>query len=143
MRKFSTLTAVAALASALAIPAVAQTADFAAPQTDVVFTAPNVTVDGFTPYDYANDMTLDEALDDADVYSSITMEEIGEVDEVHAGVNGGTAYLELEIGGFLGMGEKEIVVPLDQVTIYRGSDEYRVYINATEEQLESYPEYDD
>ncbi|WMS41627.1 PRC-barrel domain-containing protein [Acuticoccus sp. MNP-M23] len=145
MRKFSTMTAVAALASTLAIPALAQTAEFTAPQTDVVFTAPTVTVDGYSAYSYDDPTTLGDILDDAELFSSITNEEIGEVEDVYPGANGGATYVELEIGGFLGLGEKEIVVPLDQLTIVRdvADEDYRVYIAATEEQLENYPEYDD
>ncbi len=145
MRKFSTMTAVAALASTLAIPALAQTAEFTAPQTDIVFTAPTVEAEGWTPYEVTDQTTLGEMLDDAELFSSITNEEIGDVEDVYPAMNGGSAYVELEIGGFLGLGEKEIVVPLDQLTIVRdeADNDYRVYINATEEQLETYPEYED
>lgn len=112
------------------------------PETDVVLVAPTVEVEGYEPYDYAADTTLEVTLDDADVYSSITGEDIGEVDDVHMGAGGGT-YVELEIGGFLDIGDKDIAVPIDQVSIYRSGDEYRVYIEATEEQLEALPEYED
>lgn len=106
--------------------------------------APIAEVEGYEPYDYAADSTLDETLDDADVYSSITNEDIGEVDDVHTGVGEDDTFLELEIGGFLDNGDKDIAVPIDQVSIYRGEDDdYRVYIEATEEQLEDYPEYED
>jgi hypothetical protein len=134
------LTTLAAFSIAYTGAAVAQTD---APETDIVFVAPAVEVEGFAPYDVTADTTLDQTLDDADVYSSISNEDIGEVDDVHTGSTAGDTYLELEIGGFLDIGDKDIAVPLDQVSILRGEDGYRVYIEATEEQLEDYPEYDD
>lgn len=137
MRHLSTL---AALSMAFAGSAVAQVA---VPTTDLVFVPPEMEVNGYEPYDYAADTTLDVTLDDADVYSSVTGEDIGEVDNVHMDAASGVTYLELEIGGFLDIGDKDIAVPLDQVSIYRGADDYRVYIAATEEQLELYPEFDD
>ncbi len=135
------LTTLAALSVACAGSAAAQSD---APETEIIFVAPVVEVEGYTPYDYSADANLEETLDDADVYSSITGEDIGEVDDVHMGAGAGDTILELEIGGFLDIGDKDIAVPLDQVSIYRGEDgDYRVYIEATEEQLEDYPEFDD
>ncbi|MFN7023649.1 MAG: PRC-barrel domain-containing protein [Pseudorhizobium sp.] len=113
------------------------------PETDIVLVAPSVEVEGYEPFDYAADPNLEVTLDDADVYSSITGEDIGEVDDVHTIAATGQTHLELEIGGFLDIGDKDVAVPLDQVSIYRGTDGYRVYIAATEEQLESYPEFND
>ncbi|MCF6369890.1 PRC-barrel domain-containing protein [Rhizobium halophilum] len=105
---------------------------------------PTVEVDGYQPYDYAADTTLEATLDDADVYSSITGEDIGEVDDVHTDAATNRTYLELEIGGFLDIGDKDVAVPIDQVSIYRGADDdYRVYIAATEEQVKAYPEFND
>tara|TARA_R110002020_G_scaffold35195_16_gene106354 strand:+ start:2858 stop:3238 length:381 start_codon:yes stop_codon:yes gene_type:complete len=118
-------------------------AQITVPATDVVLVAPTIEVDGYQPYDYAADTTLEVTLDDADVYSSVTGEDIGEVDDVHTDSATGTTYLELEIGGFLDIGDKDIAVPLEQVSVYRGGDEYRVYVAATEDQLKSYPEFDD
>jgi hypothetical protein len=135
------LTSLAALSVAFAGSAAAQVT---APDTDIVLVAPEVEVEGYQPYDYEADANLEDTLDDADVYSSITSEDIGEVDDVHAGATADDTFLELEIGGFLDIGDKDIAVPLDQVSIYRGADDdYRVYIEATEEQLEDYPEFDD
>ena len=146
MRKLLSATA---LVATLATPALAQTVrtadDVVAPETDIILVAPSsYEVDGYEPYDYnVNPFSTYDDLDDADVYSSITGEEIGEVDEVYEASQGVPGYLEIEVGGFLGIGEKEILLPADQLAIYRGDDGYRVYVEATEEQLEEYPEYDD
>ena len=138
-----------ALSFALAAPAAAQdvrmASDVVAPQTDIVFVAPvDYRVEGYELYDY-NATPFDgyDDLDDADVYSSITGEEIGEIDDVYETTPGVPGYFEVEVGGFLGIGEKEILLPADQLAIYRGVDGYRVYVAATEEQLEEYPDFDD
>lgn len=43
--------------------------------------------------------------------------EIGKVEEVVQGANGGAASLVVEAGGFMGIGEKEILVPVDEVRL--------------------------
>ena len=139
-----------ALSLALAAPAFAQdtvrmASDVVAPQTDIIFVAPaDYQVEGYELYDY-NATPFDgyDDLDDADVYSSITGEEIGDIDEVYEASPGVPGYLTVEVGGFLGIGEKEVLLPMDQLAIYRGEDGYRVYVAATEEQLEEYPDFDD
>ncbi len=101
------ITTLAALSVACAGSAAAQVDR---PETDIILVAPTVEVEGYEPYDYAADTTLEQTLDDADVYSSITGEDIGEVDDVHAGVGADDTFLELEIGGFLDIGDKDIAV---------------------------------
>jgi opacity protein-like surface antigen len=135
-----TTLAAALLASAMTLPAFAQEA-VTAPQTAVVFTAPTVSVDGYEAYDWnANQADLGDLEGEA-VYSSVTNERIGDVNGVYASAGGGSMLIEMSVGGFLGIGDKDIMVPMDQVSIYRG-DDWRVYINATEEQLEEYPAYE-
>lgn len=135
-----TMTAIAALSVGLALPAAAQQAqDVTVPETDIIFTAPEVEVEGYEVVDIEG-MTVTE-LEDEGVFSSLTNERIGEVDDVYTDPDTGKTWLGLEIGGFLDIGDKDITVPLDQVSVYRG-DDYRVYIEATEEQIEAYPEYE-
>ena len=49
----------------------------------------------------------------------------------------------IDVGGFLGLGEHSVAVPMEDLTIMRTAegDNLRVYIDATEEALESQPEY--
>ena len=97
-------------------------------------------VDGYELYE--GELTADD-LDDAQVYSTVSGEEIGGVDDVLIENGQITAYV-LEVGGFLGLGDTEVTVPADQVMLMRnpGLGDARVYINATEEQLENYPRYE-
>lgn len=106
---------------------------------------PNYTVDGYEPYtdgDY-NQMLTEGDVEEARLYSAVTGEEIGEVEDAIS-ENGTVSALVLDIGGFLGLGEHTITVRPDQVSYVRDPgllSSVRVYINATEEQLQDYPSY--
>ena len=149
MRK---LLATTALGLLIATPALAENHvvtidESAVPATTIVLVAPvDYEVEGYAPYEYDFEMGMAEGyadLEDTPVYSSITGEEIGEIESVKNGANGMASFVELEIGGFLDIGDKEILLPIDQGTFYRGEDGYRFYVAATEEQLEEYPTWDD
>ena len=48
----------------------------------------------------------------------------------------------LDIGGFLGLGEHQVAVTLDELQIMRDPDGLnRAYIDATQAELEAQPEY--
>ncbi|MGR3496285.1 PRC-barrel domain-containing protein [Citreimonas sp.] len=65
-------------------------------------------------------------------------ERVGEVDQV--GTRGETVVLIIGVGGFLGMGERTIALPLDRVSLVDG----RIVLdNMTAEELESMPEYNE
>lgn len=105
--------------------------------SDVNFEVPTMDIDGYTPL--SRDLYDTQDLEGEAVWSSVTNERIGDVYNVVRG-NDGTTYIQMEIGGFLDIGDKDIAVPLDEVAIYSGED-VRVYLNATEEQLEAFPAY--
>jgi putative membrane protein len=67
-------------------------------------------------------------------------EEIGEIEDVVLDQNG-DYYAILSVGGFLGIGEKKVAVPLDELEL--GEDQVYLMTAATEEQLEQMPEYDE
>ena len=139
MRAIFTATALSLI---IAAPAGAQDQTHAnPPRTDIVFAAPTVSVDGYERYDYdANTFEMSDLEGEA-VYSSTTNERIGDVNEVYPGAGDTPTYIGMRIGGFIGIGDRDIAVPLDQVSLYRG-DDWRVYIEATEAEIEAYPEYD-
>lgn len=49
----------------------------------------------------------------------------------------------LDVGGFLGIGEREVAVTFDELQIIRNEDgsDLRVYVGATKEELEAQPDY--
>ena len=57
-----------------------------------------------------------DALDDMDIVGPGN-EEIGEVDEVLMDASGQVVAVVAEVGGFLGIGEKEVVIKLDQLQL--------------------------
>lgn len=113
------------------------------PSTALV--APEVEYEGYERFPVAeyNTLTADK-LDDANVYG-INGEEIGEIDELILTAEGQIDRVVLEVGGFLGIGEREVAVPFDRMTILRRTgvaDDFRIYMDSTAERLEALPEYE-
>ncbi|GGK43012.1 PRC-barrel domain-containing protein [Salinarimonas ramus] len=78
-------------------------------------------------------------LDDVEVYG-INGEEIGEVEEIVVGADG-THYIVLEVGGFLGIGDDDVAIPMDRFAA-RG-EESLVLVSMTEDELEAMAEYEE
>lgn len=73
-------------------------------------------------------------------------EDIGEVGELILSEDGKQIErVVLDVGGFLGLGEHNVAVTMDELRIIRAKegDDFRVYVNATQEELEAQPEYKD
>lgn len=144
------------LATALAAPAFAQTKvmvyDDAATTERVMrdydttpglaLQRPTMEYEGYTPLADTDYETLTaDRLDDATVYG-LNNESVGEIDELVLNADGKTIQMAvIEVGGFLGIGEREVAVPFDRLNIMRNADgDFRVYIDSTEERLEALPE---
>ena len=67
-------------------------------------------------------------------------EDVGEIDDIVRDADG-EYYAVLEVGGFLGIGEKHVLVPLSRMMM--GEDEVILLSTEDEEQLKSMPAYDD
>lgn len=65
-------------------------------------------------------------------------ESIGEIDEVVRGTSDGVLYFVTDVGGFLGLGEREVVIPADQFT---RADDHFILTSATKAELESREQY--
>lgn len=90
--------------------------------------------------------SADEIMD-ADVYlESNPNEEIGDVDDILLNEDMQVSALVVESGAVLGLGGREIVVDTDYFSLETDTDgddtEHRVLINASEEELTSFPTYD-
>lgn len=106
-----------------------------------MFMAPEITRDG---YGTANmDELTTEDLTGARIYGTKD-EDIGEINSLIVDDSGQITRAILDIGGFLGLGEHQISVTLDELSILREADgtDFRVFIDATKEQLEAQPEYE-
>jgi len=99
---------------------------------------PAVRRDGYRNVDVAGMTATD--LDGMSVYG-VRGEEIGEIGQFTT-AGGDAQELILEVGGFLGIGERRVRVPMSEVSLLQdeNSGEFRAYINATEEDLMAYPE---
>ncbi len=100
---------------------------------------PDVTREG---YDAAvvTELTASD-LEGASVYG-INDEDVGEINRLILDDQGKITEVILDIGGFLGMGEHRIAVTMDELNIQRNKDgDFRVYIDATQANLEKQPAY--
>lgn len=117
-----------------------------APQTDserARLMRPTVSRDGYTEADVTTvtQMTA-EKLEGATVYGA-NDENVGEIDSLIVGDDGVIKEVVVNVGGFLGLGEKSVAVTFDELQVLTkdGGDEYRVYIDSTKENLKAQPEY--
>lgn len=101
----------------------------------------NVTREGYEEASAA-DLTAED-LEDANVYDA-NDEDIGEIETIIISDSGEIEQVVLKIGGFLGIGEKSVAVTFDELQIIRSTDgsDLRVYVGATEEELEAQPTYE-
>lgn len=74
---------------------------------------------------------------------SATDEDIGEIKDLIMAEDGQSIErVVLDVGGFLGLGEHQVAVTLDELQIMRDPNGLnRAYIDATQEELEAQPEY--
>jgi sporulation protein YlmC with PRC-barrel domain len=79
-----------------------------------------------------------DQLEDMDIYGS-DGKRIGEVDEVLMTPEGKITAVSVEVGGFLGVGDKEVVIELNQLR--RKGD--TIMTDLTKEQVEALQSWDD
>ncbi len=80
-------------------------------------------------------------LDGATVYGP-NDEAVGEIEDLMVDPSGKIDNAVIDVGGFLGMGEKPVMVGMKELTILSNADgDVRVYIDSTKETLEAQPEY--
>ncbi len=86
-----------------------------------------------------------EQLIGATVYATANDESVGNVGDVRIAADGsGIDAIIVDVGGFLGIGEKPVAVGLENLTIRRDEGgTYYVYTDFTREQLEAAPDYDE
>lgn len=105
--------------------------------TDMAMTAP----EGYVTA--APEELTAENLTGTSVYGSDDAK-IGEVGKLLLDGNGQITEAVIDVGGFLGLGEKPVALPIDQINIVKSSegDELRVYVGDTKDQLKAMPEYE-
>jgi hypothetical protein len=101
---------------------------------------PDINRDGFKAAEMT-ELTADK-LEGARVYGP-NDEDVGEINRLILDSNGQIERVVLDVGGFLGMGERQIAVTLDELNIVRTDDgsDFRVYVDANQANLKAQPEY--
>lgn len=84
-----------------------------------------------------------EMLLGADV-RAINDDDIGDVGDIVVAEDGTITDVIVDVGGFLGIGEKPVAVSFDMVTIVKedGGDDIRVYVDTTADALNAMPAYE-
>jgi len=103
--------------------------------------APMIEREGYTTVQ-RDDLTTED-LTGARVYGPGD-EDVGEIGALLMTTDGKLDRAVIDVGGFLGMGERPVAVTLDELNIVRADDggDLRVYIDSTQEALENQPEYE-
>lgn len=103
---------------------------------------PVVDRDGYTAAEMT-DLTT-ETLTGARVYG-VADEDVGEISKLLLTDDGKLDRAVIDVGGFLGMGERPVAVAMNELTIIRAQDgdDLRVYIDSSQAALEAQPAYDE
>jgi sporulation protein YlmC with PRC-barrel domain len=75
------------------------------------------------------------------VFSS-TGDDIGEVNDIIVSDNGSVQAVILGVGGFLGMGEKDVAVAMSSINMTQDGSATKLIVEATKDQLTAAPTYD-
>lgn len=103
-------------------------------------TRPEVTREGYQAAE-ATELTADK-LTGARVYGPKD-EDVGEINRIILNDQGQVDRVVLDVGGFLGVGERQIAVTMDELNIVKNAkgDDFRVYIDADQANLKAQPEF--
>ena len=127
------LFAAASLVALMAVPAVAQ--DTTMPKTPAaqeLKSDATIALDGEIS---ANDL-INKSVKNA------ANENVGDINDVRIDNSGKVAAVIVGVGGFLGLGEKDVALTFDQIKLARDSDgNLVVTADVTKESLEAAPEY--
>ena len=108
-----------------------------------MLTAPAVEREGYAnaTVEDRNALTAED-LEGSYVYGA-NDETVGEIGALVMGDNGEVGQVVINVGGFLGIGEKPVAVTWDELQIMKNAegDDFRIYIDSSKEALKAQPEY--
>jgi len=129
----------AALIASLALPALAQTATSPAAPAPGNSAAGSIAEKMATP-GAAGDISANKLINES--VRNAANESIGDINDVLIGGDGKVAAVIVGVGGFLGLGEKDVALPFDQLSFAKDADgKLKVTTAMTKAALESAPEY--
>jgi hypothetical protein len=130
-----TIVTAASLAVLMTVPVIAQDAVQRAQEAPAV-----EVVEKNSAATFSGDVSAKELL--AENVVNAANESIGDINDVLIGPDGKVVAVIVGVGGFLGMGEKDVALPYDQLTFSKdGNNTLIVGTSATKESLETAPEY--
>ncbi|MCE6953232.1 PRC-barrel domain-containing protein [Cereibacter sphaeroides] len=91
---------------------------------------------------YAGEPMTAEDLQDADVFS-MNDESVSNISDFVVAEDGKIEQVIFDVGGFLGIGARNVAVPFEDLKIYTNQDQsdVRVYVPMSRDELEALPEY--
>ncbi len=93
---------------------------------------------GYEPFE-SSTVSLDD-LKGAGVYGA-NHQNIARVSKVLLTPDGQVEHVIIDVGGFLGIGSHSVAFEMDELELYKGPLDLRIYISMTEEELRNKPEY--
>lgn len=134
--------AVVTLASMISLPALAQTAPSSATTpTSPPAAAPALPATGGA---FLSTNSRDQMLASDLIGTSVRgsgEEKLGDINDVIIDRSGRTVAVVIGVGGFLGVGEKDVAVPFSQVEIVPVGDADQLTLRRTKEELKAAPEF--
>lgn len=80
------------------------------------------------------------------IYSSASaageMDQVGDVNDIVLGADGNATAVVIGVGGFLGVGEKDVAVSFDRLSWKQGEEGNWLLVSASREELENAPEFE-
>lgn len=129
----------AALLAAMSVPALAQdTTTPASPSVQPA--APSAAGESTVAKSLSDDISASKLINES--VKNAANESIGDINDVLIGSDGKVAAVIVGVGGFLGMGEKDVALPFEQLMFAKDADgNLSVSTSMTKESLQSAPEY--
>jgi hypothetical protein len=102
-------------------------------------TAPQITLEGYAPVP-AGEIAISE-LEGAAVFGE-AREHLGNIGRIHLDAAGRISHVTVDVGGFLGIGSREVEIGFDEMTVLRdeGRDVVEAQVDATRGTIEAMPE---
>jgi sporulation protein YlmC with PRC-barrel domain len=131
-----TIVTAVSLAVLMTVPAIAQDAAQRAQDAPAI-----ETVEKNSAAAFSGDVSAKELLSKNVVNAA--NESIGDINDILIDREGKVVAVIVGVGGFLGMGEKDVALPYDQLTFSTDTNNNSLIVgtNATKESLETAPEY--
>lgn len=130
---------VAALLAAMSVPALAQEAT--TPTNPAAQPAlPSAAGESTVAKSLSGDISASKLINGS--VKNAANESIGDINDVLISSDGKVAAVIVGVGGFLGMGEKDVALPFDQLMFAKGAEgDLSVSTSMTKESLQAAPEY--